>query len=219
MVKLDKRLSVCASFVDDASCVADIGTDHAYIPIWLIQNGKCARCVASDINEGPVLRARRNVMLCGVADQIDVICTPGLESEAFDVCDNIIIAGMGGELIADILHATDRPKRAAKLILQPMTKQECLRKYLWDNGYEITYDEPVCSDRLYQVICAKYVGENTRYSEIDAQIGMHGVISEDVKALVRARIAAFNKSADGIARSGGDNSHIKELIKELEGLL
>lgn len=185
MVKLDKRLSVCASLTHGASCVADIGTDHAYIPIWLIQNEKCAHCVASDINEGPVQRAKRNVMLCGVADRIDVICAPGLESEAFDGCDNIIIAGMGGELIADILSATDRPKSAAKLILQPMSKQDCLRRYLWDNGYKITYDEPVCSDRLYQVICAKYVGENTRYKEMDAQIGMHSIISEDVKALVR----------------------------------
>lgn len=219
MIKLDKRLSVCASLVERGVCVADVGTDHAYIPIWLIQNGICPRCVASDINKGPVERAERNVMLCGVSDKINVVCAPGLESEAFDDCDNIIIAGMGGELIASILGATDRAKKASRLILQPMTKQEILRAYLWDNGYEIIYDEPICADRLYQIISAKYTGVKAKYTEIDTLIGKHSDITEDVRALILFRLTSLKKSAEGISRSGGDLAHIYKLTEELEKLI
>ncbi len=219
MIKLDKRLSACASLVEEGSFAADVGTDHAYIPIWLIQNNVCPRCVASDVNAGPVASAKKNIEANGIAERVTVICANGLEDSAFDGCGNIIVAGMGGELIADILDGTDRPKSASRLILQPMTKQEVLRRYLWDNGYEIIYDEPVQADRLYQLFAARYTGEITEYTELETQIGKHENISECTASLVRLRIAALEKSARGLEMSGGDPSKVRKLIKELEDLL
>ena len=219
MIKLDKRLSACVSLVEKGSFAADVGTDHAYIPIWLVKNNVCSRCVASDVNAGPVESAKKNIALNGVSENVTVVCANGLEDGAFDGCDNIIIAGMGGELIAEILDKTDRPKSASRLILQPMTKQDTLRRYLWDNGYEIIYDEPIEADRLYQLFAARYIGEKTEYTELDTQIGKHENISRGVASLVRARISALEKSARGTEISGGDPSKVRKLIKELENLL
>ena len=130
--KLDDRMMSAASFVNRGDVVADVGTDHGYLPIYLILSGIIPFAVASDIREGPLGRARKNARKYGVDQKMKFELSDGL---AFleDGCpvDDIIICGMGGETIISIIEASDYPKKSGvRLILQPMTKAFELREYL-----------------------------------------------------------------------------------------
>lgn len=133
-IKLTERLAMAASFVRDNAFVADIGTDHAKLPIYLVQTGKAARCIACDINKMPLERARTNINEYGLDDKIELLLTNGLQGvESYGVTD-VIIAGMGGELIQEILKNSKVKKHGTRFILQPMTKESELRRWLYDNG-------------------------------------------------------------------------------------
>ncbi len=104
---LSKRLSAAASLVSDGAIVADIGTDHAYIPINLVLSGKASYAIASDVNEGPIAIAKENIEKYGVSDKIAVRVTNGLDGIEQYKPDCILICGMGGELIVNILKASE----------------------------------------------------------------------------------------------------------------
>ena len=169
---LSKRLSAAASFVSDGAIVADIGTDHAYIPINLILSGKASYAIASDVNEGPIAIAKENIEKYGVADKITVRVANGLDGIEQYKPDNILICGMGGELIVNILKASEYIKNSSvKLILQPMTSIKELREYLSD-GFLITNEEIVYdASKLYQIICAQYDGISREYTNTELELG------------------------------------------------
>lgn len=134
----DNRLLSAIPYLRAGGVVADIGTDHAYLPIELCRRGICRRAVACDINEGPISAARANIRAAGLSDRIDTLCTDGLHGVEPYAPDDILIFGMGGELIVRILCEAPwvRNDRIG-LILQPMSRAEILRRYLWENGFEI----------------------------------------------------------------------------------
>lgn len=137
-VRLTPRLQAIADQIAPGARLADIGTDHAHLPIWLIEQGRAASAVASDIREGPLARAQENAERHGCLDRIALRLGAGLDKVRPDECDTVSIAGMGGETIADILAAA--PWTAAGehlLLLQPMTMVAELRRWLWANGYAI----------------------------------------------------------------------------------
>lgn len=158
-ITLSKRLAAAASLVGKGT-VADIGTDHAQLPIWLIQNGH-ARALASDINEGPCQRARTNIYAWGLHGKIKVKCCAGLDGIEDFAPDNIVIAGMGGEMIASILAASEYPKRSrCRLVLAPQSMQDVLRRYLYENGFKIDAETVVLDGgKYYQILAASYTGE------------------------------------------------------------
>ncbi len=219
MIDLDIRLKTCADLVRGDK-VSDIGTDHGYIPVYLVGNGIVKSAVASDINEGPAAKALENAKKYCLEDKIKVICTPGLESEAFAGSDAIVIAGMGGELIASIIDASEYPRVVGtRLVLQPMTKAECLRSYLWDNGYRITDD--ICvkeGKRLYQILAAEYIGENTEYNEAQALVGFSRE-DDRYRELVEHNISKLSTHADAKKSSGHDVTEEEKLISLLEELI
>jgi len=155
--KLTPRLALIASLVPNGATVADIGTDHAYIPIFLANSGVSPRAIAADKHDGPLKIAEENIQLYGCANSVEVRQSDGLlEFESGEV-DAIIIAGMGGILISEILESgSDVAKSAELLILQPMTAQRELREYLTANGYVIV-DERVTreKEKFYYCICAR----------------------------------------------------------------
>ena len=154
-------------YVRGGRLVADIGTDHAYLPIYLCEqkkltptaakNGETLCAIAADINKGPVERADEHIAAARLTGYIRTVQTDGLKGlDVYDP-DDIIIFGMGGELIASILEAATWVNTAGKrLILQPMTHAEKLREYLLSEGYAIVGETLSREgDRIYQTICAE----------------------------------------------------------------
>ena len=173
-MKLSKRLQTIADFVKKGAVVADIGTDHAHIPIYLIKNNIISKAYACDINKGPLEKAEENINYYGVKN-IELRLSNGLEKLKTDEADTVIIAGMGGELITDILEKGRRffeSKR--KFILSPHTKIDEVRKFLLSNGFEIT-KEDMCIDegKFYTVMEAKYTENKEMYSEAEFLYGKY----------------------------------------------
>jgi len=159
---LDNRLALCAYFVRDGAKVADIGTDHAYLPVWLCRIGRCDTAIAADINPLPLERGIETINNSGLNNRIEARLSNGLEKIGTgDEADTVIIAGMGAELIVDILSNCDFVNEL-HLILQPMTHPEIARKYLYDNGFEINNDFIVTDAKhSYSIFDANYTGKTT----------------------------------------------------------
>ncbi len=173
MNKLDSRLRLCASFVRQGARVADIGTDHAYLPVWLCENGICPRAIAADINPEPLQSGQRTVAAAHLEDKITLRLSDGLREIAADEADDIVIAGMGGELIARIIgacaYAHDTNKR---FILQPMTRSEELLRWLCAGGFQILrQDCCAAAKKCYTVLLVQYTGEHRTYDALYPYLG------------------------------------------------
>ena len=137
-VKLTNRLRVLADLIDEFASVADIGTDHGYLPVYLAQNSKAKRIVASDISPASLKTAYRSAYEYDVTDLIEFTVTPGLAHLTPEDVDTIIIAGMGGETILSILKDAPWTKSSSiTMILQPQSKIGLLCRFLYDSGYNI----------------------------------------------------------------------------------
>ena len=144
IIKLSSRLQAIANLVPLGAKVADIGTDHGYIPVWLAQTGVAKKLAAADINKGPLQHAKQTATEYGVFDMIHFELCSGLSFCSSSEYDTVIIAGMGGENIASILEAAPWTADGAHtLLLAPHTKAEELRRYLMDHGYEILREKLV----------------------------------------------------------------------------
>ncbi len=172
-IPLDARLKLCASFVREGTRLADVGTDHAYLPVKLAAEGKILSAVACDIRQGPLDNARSNILRFGVEDKVTTVLSDGLDSVPPDSAWDIVIAGMGGELMAAIIRRTrwlyDGKRR---LILQPMTRAEILRTFLCENGFFIE-EEKACAvgGKCYSVMQCRYDGIVRPCDERMAYIG------------------------------------------------
>lgn len=148
---LDKRLRLCADMVKGKR-LCDVGTDHGYLVAELLLSGVCDTAVAADINEKPLASARSALGKAGVIDRTELVLSDGLKSVPREGITDIVIAGMGGELIAKILSECDWLD-GINLILQPMSKQDVLLRYLWENGFEISKQRAVSDGKFcYTVI-------------------------------------------------------------------
>ncbi len=220
-LKISKRLCTAASFVRDGAVIADVGTDHAYIPIYLTQIGKISKAIATDINEGPILRAKENIAFFSYQDKIEAYIADGLEGIERHSPDDILICGMGGELIAEILEGCKYIKNErVNLILQPMTSILELRTYL-QNGFLIYDEEVVFEDgKYYQVICAKYDGVYHNYTQLELELGKINIQkrSSTFLNLLDFTILKKRKIMQGLEKGACDTTEISKFIKELEKL-
>ena len=150
---LSDRLLACANFVKKGSRVADIGCDHGYLSIYLLTNGIASSCIASDINEGPLLSAVRNAEKFGVRDRISFYLSDGVRNIPRDF-DTLVCAGMGGDTIISILGAAHWLKdQKYRLVLQCQSKVSLLRRYITDRGWRIAEETVVQDGRfLYTVM-------------------------------------------------------------------
>lgn len=160
MLKLTKRLQLVADFLEPCMCFADIGTDHAYLPVWMLQNSKANFAIAADINPNPLQNARNTLAQYGFSEQIELRLSDGLQNiEAWEV-QAVAVAGMGGNQIADMICDTPwLQNESIQLVLQPMTHFEDVRHALRQNGFSILREETVAEgDRVYLVLSARYSG-------------------------------------------------------------
>lgn len=153
---LSERLFSALGYIENGDTVADIGTDHAYLPIYLVKTGICNKTYACDINEGPCERAKENIIRYSVPiGSVLVSKRNGIEGLSGLGINKYVICGMGGELICSILGG-EEVSVGTRFILNPMTKQEILRKYLCENSYKILDENLVRSDgKIYQMIYAE----------------------------------------------------------------
>jgi len=136
-VKLPNRLKMISGFIEDGASVIDVGTDHGFLPAYLAHKGAMRRIIASDKSAGSLGAARRSAEKYGVSDKIEFLVAPGLDGVADADVDTIVVAGVGGETIIGILEGAPWTKRGKRLILQPQTKIDDLRRFLLENGYAI----------------------------------------------------------------------------------
>ena len=221
-VTLDARLSSAAAFVRENSVVADIGTDHAYIPIYLIEQGIADFAIASDINRGPLERARQNAADHGVSDRMRFALADGLsgvEPEREGVRD-IVICGMGGELIASIIDASEYPKKeGVRLILQPMSQAARLRQYLSGAGFA-TVGGALCraQDKLYQCIVCEYTGKACSLSPAELELGAENIEAEASPLffeMLANLIKKTERAIEGQRLGGIDTARPEALLSEL----
>ncbi len=161
MEKLDARLRAAARFVRRDTVAADIGTDHAYLICHLIEKKICTKGYACDINEGPLENARAEIEARGLSDRIELLLSDGLQKLPDHGIDEVIVCGMGGETIAEIIEKTAWLRReTVHLILQAMTRPESLRKWLCEHGFRIEEEKAAEAEgHVYSVMSVYYTGD------------------------------------------------------------
>lgn len=216
-ITLDLRMSRIAECVPDEAVLADIGTDHGKLPVYLALKNKIKRAVAADINEMPLQKAVNNIKKNNLYDKIDTFLTDGLKGIERFSPDCVVIAGMGGELIEQILEEGTINKNNVKYILQPMTKEDSLRKYLCKNGYHITDEHIVKEGKLYQIICAEYDGKEREIGEAESYLGEINIekAEELFGELIERIIDRTSVKITGKIKANLDVSGEVDLLKKL----
>ena len=149
-IELSPRLLAVAGCVPPGVRFADVGTDHAYLPAYLLQRGVIDRAIASDLRRGPLDRARQTADRCGLTERISFRLCSGLDGISPEEVEVIAIAGMGGETMISILESAPWVNAEPyRLLLQPMTKAELLRAYLAEHGYCFLDERLVCENHTY----------------------------------------------------------------------
>lgn len=227
-MKLTDRLLKIASLVDEGKKIADIGTDHGYIPVFLLNNKKIDFAILADVNKGPLENARKEVRHNKLDDKVDLRLGSGIEVLNDNEVDEIIIAGMGGILIGELLEAKKSVvQNAEKLILQPMQAQAELRKYLYNNGFEVIDEVLVKEDfRIYEIIVAKYTGRKTEVKdEICYEVSSKLIEKKDelLTEFLNKKISAYEniikklegKSGEAIENKRNETIEVIEKLKEM----
>ena len=213
---LQPRLATLANLVSAGASLADVGTDHGYLPVYLLQKGAIARAIASDINALPLEHARRTAYEYGVTHGIDFRLCAGLDDIAPQEVDTVVIAGMGGETIIEILKNAPWTRQKT-LLLQPMTKQEVLRVWLSENGYVITQEHLVRDkDTLYVVLTATG-GESAPLTAAQAYCGAASIRDSLYGDYATERITKLTRAAAGLRGSKRQDREAR--IAELEAII
>ncbi len=171
MVQLSKRLQAVADFVDNCAILADVGTDHGYIPVYLAGCGKVKKAIALDVNQGPLLRAEEHIRRNGMEDRIETRLSDGCSALKPQEAEVIVISGMGGSLMMRILRQGEQAAKAARtLVLQPQSGLMAFRKFLYENGYEITAENMVREEGKYYPVIKAHAAESAEHMS-DGQYG------------------------------------------------
>lgn len=208
--------------IRDGVTLYDIGSDHAYLPVSLLLDGKIPFAYICDVARGPLSKADETVKAYGVGEKCRLCLSDGMKSvDVIPPCD-ISIAGMGGELIASIIDACpDVRDPEIRLVLQPMTRGEELRRYLSENGFEILHENTVFEGKYYTVISCRYTGNKYGLSLSELLLGRSGVRNENEAfyAMAKNKLDVLGSIYDGKKRGGADCSYEEELIKEIKEII
>lgn len=226
-MKLSHRLMTIASFVRKGSKIADIGTDHGYIPIYLVSEGISPSALAMDVRKGPLERAGNHVLEYGLGDKIKVRLSDGLKKLEPGEADTIVIAGMGGELIVHILEAGKHVwESTERLVLSPQSEIGSVRHYLEENGFTILRETMVKDEGKYYTVIeaghgAMYYGRECFYEYgrylIQEKNDVFREFLEKERRSVDELIAALSeKHSDSAVRRLGELLTRRDMIKEAQ---
>lgn len=213
---ISNRLLACASFIHPGERVADVGTDHGYLTIYLLKNRIASYVYASDVSEQPLLRAKNNAARHGITENLSLHLCDGVRGLPRDF-DTLVIAGLGAETMCSILDGGPWLKDGNyRLVLQCQSSQNELRRYLWQNGWVITREEPLMDGRLYTVLEARRGSE----ALTPGQEFVSPALLRSKSALVPQYIGFCKKIVEaavkGLASKGGERfTYYSEVLKEL----
>ena len=224
-LRLQPRLQCIADLVPRGARLADVGTDHGYLPVYLLQRGLIARAIASDINAAPLEHARRTAEEYGVA--LDLRLCAGLDAVAPDEADTVVVAGMGGETILAILEQAAWDWRGVTLLLQPMTKAELVRRRLPELGLRIASERLVRDKGTIYAVLTVEAGESEAPTNAEAWCGaglsrdpLYGEYARDRAGKLERAAAGLRqaKTLDSalIASLEADAAALRAKIKEWE---
>lgn len=219
-MELSKRLQAVADFVSDGLTVADVGTDHGYIPIYLIKTGKSSKVLAMDINEGPLSRAREHIAAHGLEHVIDLRQSDGVKKLNAGEYDCVVIAGMGGALTVKILEEGAAVFRKLKeFVLQPQSELAKVRKYLCDHAYSIVAENMVLEDGKFYPMMKVISGQGTTYNTIELCYGKRLLEQKHpvLKSFLKKEMALKEHILQNL--SGETGTHIETRKEELQGEL
>ena len=231
-IKLSKRLERIASFVPAGSRVADVGTDHGYVPVWLTESGRCPSAIAMDVRKGPLERAAAHVRERGLEKKIDLRLSDGLKALMPGEADAIVIAGMGGELICRILdegrHVWETwAEGRERFILSPQSEPESVRRFLEENGFALLREAMVQDAGKYYVILEAARGRMKLRGEAEYVYGPLLIRQKDpvLAEYLKKEKAAVSQILSSLCRTAEEKGHTsgsdrrEARIRELEGQL
>jgi tRNA (adenine22-N1)-methyltransferase len=217
---LSDRLQTIAGMTDPCTSVTDIGTDHGYLPIWLIEQGVCRHAVAADVRKGPLATAKQNCLEHGIGpDRIKTVLSDGLKEISRDDTnpdDTLIIAGMGGETIVDILSA--EPEKAhsfGRFLFSPHTKQEELRRYLGSAGYMITDERYLIDAGKLYVVMKAVNGEDACATDTDYRFGPFIEKATEDRKIYDILLKRYNALSGMLEGAGLPEKRVAEIEEEI----
>lgn len=208
-MKLSDRLMAVASFVTEGLKVADIGTDHGYVPIYLVKNGICPKAVAADINEGPVRRAEKHIKENELEEYIETRVSDGFENLAVGETECAVIAGMGGELMVRILEqGYDKVNALKELVLSPHSEIFLLRKYLHSINYKIIDEKMLIDEGKYYTVIKAVHGTDCKYTDCEYRYGKILIDRKDeiLKSFILKELDKIIKIKNNLKISGTINA-------------
>ena len=204
MLKLSPRLQIVYDMVPPCGVVADVGCDHGYLTISLLENGVADSAIAMDINAGPLKKAEENIRIAGFSSKVSLRISNGLQKLEENEADVICICGMGGTLIGKIIVAEERvAKSASTLIIEPQSDYFSLRKTLMEMGFVIIDEDLTCEEnKIYPIIKLYYEpDESERVSLNEAQLEYGPVIIKKVPELLIKLLDKNQQEYSSILRS------------------
>lgn len=222
-MELSKRLQAVADLVSEGLVVADVGTDHGYIPIYLIETKKSPKAFAMDVNKGPLLRAKEHIAEHGLETRIETRLSDGVRALKKDECDCVVVAGMGGALTIKIMEEGKDIFRSLKeFVLQPQSELQKVRAYLYQNAYSIVEENMVLDDGKFYPMFRVINGQSEEYHAIEL---CYGKLLLEQKNAVLKNFLEKEKAVKELILSNLEQSfgeHIetrrKEIQEELEGI-
>ena len=212
---LSKRLKTVAFLVTRGNTVADIGTDHGYVPIYLVEEKISPFVYAMDVNEGPLNKARENIKKHDLDDLIEPILSDGFDEFGDRKTDTVIIAGMGGDLIVDILTRA-KSYNFRELVLSPHKRVDLVRKFLCDSGYQIVDEKLIEEDgKFYPIIKGVLTGENEKLNDTQLEFGPFLLETKDetLRGFLEIELQKFSRIKSGLDREDKELDKKIELIK------
>lgn len=204
MKQLDKRLRLVADMVPLGCRMADIGTDHAYLPAYLILEGHVSSAIASDLRSGPLEHARITIFDSKTEDKIQLRLSDGLDAISSDEVDCVVMAGMGGILISQLIEKAGWLKNPEiTLVLQPMTDAPLLRTYLSANGFFIEEERAIADKKhVYTVMRVSYTGDCVCLDDVSALVGKLNPTLKYDREYLNREANRLVKQIDGLSVSG-----------------
>lgn len=217
-MRLSERLQAVFRLTEGGVCVADIGTDHAYLPIELVRQGKYQRAIAMDVKKGPLERAKEHIEKEDMAERIELRLSDGMQMLSAEECDTVVIAGMGGALTIKIMQEGEHIRESvSEWILQPQSELHKVRAFLQEQGYLVVDEDMVFEDGKFYPMMKVVKGQEHPYDKMELLYGRKLLAKRHpvLIAYLIKEIKVKELLIDKLTKESCDAGRVTEVQKEL----